>query len=367
MLKVLDMLATSSLGLLLSILACLLVSVPCSPTNQTNITSSSLSSKQLFYIYELPEEFWWRWPREGTEQACKENGYLGHEHAENSAIGRLLDADSGLFLTWHFSMFNSLYTRLRRSSRRTRDPSQASLFVIPYDLGLDGYMNPHTCKNRMQCSPGLVGQLTRLLDNSTYFQRHRGADHVVLWSLGQYHPWPRAGCDLFMKEFCARCTLTCYWMDATKAENRFVSLPFPASYHWHPAIRRLPWDPSPTRAAARNLTAVYLGSTQTLNPTHTKIRRAMAAQCNVSRDCHLFRILHSSIDTQLGDLLSLYTRATFCLCPPGDDPARKALFDMVVSGCIPVIFELNTLFNQYPWHIGMDVIACMQNYLSRAS
>ena len=42
----------------------------------------------------------------------------------------------------------------------------------------------------------------------------------------------------------------------------------------------------------------------------------------------------------------------FCLCPPGDDPARKAVFDAILSGCIPVIFEVATLFNQYPWHIG---------------
>ena len=42
----------------------------------------------------------------------------------------------------------------------------------------------------------------------------------------------------------------------------------------------------------------------------------------------------------------------FCLCPPGDDPARKAVFDSILSGCIPVIFELNTLYNQYPWNLG---------------
>lgn len=308
------------------------------------------SVEKLFYIYDLPEEFWWRWPRNGTEEACRENGYLGHEHAELSAIGRLINPDDGLFLTWHFSMFNSLYNRLKRSSRRTKDPEKASMFIIPYDLGLDGYMNADTCKNRMQCSNGLVGKLVKILSASSYFQRHQGADHVLLWSLGQYHPWPRAGCDIFMKNYCAKCTITCYWMDPTKAENRFISMPFPSGYHWWDGIKNLPWDVS--RADQRNLTAVYLGSTQTLNPTHTKIRRAMAAQCNVSSECHWLRLAHSSIDNQIADLLSVYKRAKFCLCPPGDDPARKAVFDSIVSGCIPVIFELNTLYNQYPWHIG---------------
>lgn len=300
----------------------------------------------LFYMYDLGEEFWWRWPVDGSD--CSGNGYVGHEHKENSGIGPLIDADSGLYLTWHFSLFSSLYNRMKRSSRRTLDPEKASLFIIPYDLGLDGYLDARTCNNRRSCSNGLVGKLTTILKKSKYFQRHEGADHALLWSLGQYHPWPRAGCDVLMKDFCGKCTITCYWMDATKADSRFVSVPFPSGYHWWDGIKHLPWDVR--YAPQRNLTAVYLGSTQTLNPTHTKIRRAMTAQCNASAECHWLQISHSSKDTNIVDLLSVYKRATFCLCPPGDDPARKAVFDCIVSGSIPVIFELNTIYNQYHWH-----------------
>jgi hypothetical protein len=147
-----------------------------------------------------------------------------------------------------------------------------------------------------------------------------------------------------MKDYCAKCTITCYWMDPTKSDNRFVSMPFPSAYHWWNGIKNVPWDIR--NHNKRNLTAVYLGSTQTLNPVHTKIRRAMANQCNVSSECHWLKLAHSSIDNSIGDFLSVYKKAIFCLCPPGDDPARKAVFDAIISGCIPVIFELNTLYNQ---------------------
>jgi uncharacterized membrane protein YgcG len=332
-------------------------------TNDSFITGKTLEDEPplLFYMYELHEKFWWRWPHNGTEKECTDNGYLSHAHAEYSAIGRPIVPEDGLFLTWHFSMFNSLYNRFKRSSRRTRDPTKASMFIIPYDLGLDGYMNPRNCANRRSCTEGLVGKLMETLNSQPYFARHRGADHVVLWSLGQYHPWPRAGCDVFMRTTCELCTLSCYWMDPTKAQNRFVSMPFPAAYHYWDGIQRLPWDPH--RAAERNLTAVYLGSTLTLNPWHTKIRRAMAAQCNESVDCHWLKIAHSSIDNTIGELLSVYKKATFCLCPPGDDPARKAVFDAIVSGCIPVIFEVATLYNQYPWHIGEDAALDISVYI----
>jgi hypothetical protein len=30
------------------------------------------------------------------------------------------------------------------------------------------------------------------------------------------------------------------------------------------------------------------------------------------------------------------------------------VFDSILSGCIPVIFEVNTIYNQYPWHLGEE-------------
>ena len=67
------------------------------------------------------------------------------------------------------------------------------------------------------------------------------------------------------------------------------------------------------------------------------------------------KINHSSKDTNLADFLTIYRNSVFCLCPPGDDPGRKAVFDAILSGCIPVIFEVATLYNQYPWHVSEKV------------
>ena len=266
-------------------------------------------------------------------------------------MGRLLNADDGLFLTWHFSLFSSLYNRLIRSSRRTLDPSKASLFIIPYDLALDGYVNPSRCSVRRSCTKGLAKVVEENVTSSSYWQKYKGADHVLLWSLGQYHPWPHERCDVLMREICERCTITSYWMDATKQNNRFVSVPFPSAYHYHDDIKNLPWSTS--KSMNRNQTAVYLGGIQTLNPTHTKIRRAMTEQCKANfLDCHWYQISHTSVDNQIADYLGHYKKSVYCLCPPGDDPARKAVFDSILSGCIPVIFELNTLYNQYPYNLG---------------
>ena len=334
--------------------------------NDTIATINEEYDGPYFYMYELDKEFWWRWPKPGTD--CSENGYVGHEHAELSGMGPAIIPENGLFLTWHFSLFSSLYNRMKRSRRRTKDPEKASLFIIPYDLGLDGYLNADTCSNSRSCTKHLPIKLTEILKSSKYFTRYDGGDHAVLWSLGQYHPWPRNGCDIFMKDTCGRCTFTCYWMDSSKMDSRFISVPFPSGYHWHEGIKHLPWDTK--NSHLRNLTAVYLGSTQTLNPAHTKIRRAMTQQCNASSECHWMQIAHTSKDSSIGDYLSIYKQAKFCLCPPGDDPARKAVFDAILSGCIPVIFEKATIYNQYPWHIGeeaaLDISVSIPGGLVRA-
>ena len=229
------------------------------------------------------------------------------------------------------------------------NPDEASLFIIPYDLALDGSFRSN-CALVHRCTVGYVDELMAVLAAQPYFSRHNGVDHVVLWSLGQYHPWPRNKCNDFLGKHCSLCGISCYWMDPVKVDNNFISSPFPSSYHWWDGIKELPWDVK--YAPLRNLTAVYLGGTHTLNPDHTKIRRAMAQQCRNHPQCKWLQISHSSTDASLVDLIRTYRRSIFCLCPPGDDPGRKALFDIILSGCIPVVFHPSSLYNQYPFHIG---------------
>lgn len=209
------------------------ISVDSAPRVQDGYGEDSPSRKlqvnnqeELYYIYDIGEEYWWQWPDPGTD--CDSQGYLSHTHALYSGMGPPVLPESGLFLTWHFSLFSSLYNRLKRGKRRTKDPEKASLFIIPYDLGLDGFSDKRTCKRRRSCTLNLPNRLRTKLEKSPYFVRYEGLDHVVLWSLGQYHPWPHNQCDVFMRDVCKKCAFTCYWMDSTKADSKFISVPFPS-------------------------------------------------------------------------------------------------------------------------------------------
>ena len=102
--------------------------------NQKNFSAIDVTNL-LFYMYDLPQEYWWRWPRNTSD--CVDSGYVSHNHSQLSGIGKLLDINSGLFFSWHGSIFSSVFNRLKRSKRRTRNPDEASLFIIPYGDNLN--------------------------------------------------------------------------------------------------------------------------------------------------------------------------------------------------------------------------------------
>ena len=59
-------------------------------------------------------------------------------------------------------------------------------------------------------------------------------------------------------------------------------------------------------------------------------------------------------------IIAAYEKSIYCLCPPGDTPIRRALFDAFLAGCIPVLFRnRQTPFpiDQYNWHLSTKEIA----------
>jgi hypothetical protein len=340
------------------------ISININSNNSSNIhiDSTSAPGSGLFYMYDLEEKYWWRYP-DPSVNCNKSNGYLPSDAHRNSGMGESIDMDKGLFSSWHGSIFNALFNRLKRSVRRTRDPEQASFFVVPYDLGLDGFVSKNDCSTPRWpgCTRDLAFGVIKMLTKSVHYNRYKGADHVLLWSLGEMHPWPGNGCKVLMETFCKNCTLTCYWSHPRMKGYHFVSLPFSSSFHYHDALKVLPWTAGPP--SDRPIFAAYAGSTQTLNPDHTKIRRSAVAQCSEYKACEHLVLQHTSTDKNVVAASSLYKKSIFCLCPPGDDPTRKALVDMLLMGCIPVLMHMHSLHDQLPYHMNESLAIAISVYI----
>ena len=48
-------------------------------------------------------------------------------------------------------------------------------------------------------------------------------------------------------------------------------------------------------------------------------------------------------------LYRIYARSTYCLMPHGDTPSRRAIFDALVCGCIPIVYHRYSF--HWPWHV----------------
>ncbi|XWS61784.1 hypothetical protein CRYUN_Cryun07bG0155300 [Craigia yunnanensis] len=84
------------------------------------------------------------------------------------------------------------------------------------------------------------------------------------------------------------------------------------------------------------------------------IRSILINQCNSDESKCRFLNCSSGGCDQPESVIELFMESEFCLQPPGDSPTRKSVFDSLVSGCIPVLFDPFTAYYQYPWHLPED-------------
>jgi len=140
-----------------------------------------------------------------------------------------------------------------------------------------------------------------------------------------------------------------------------VSVPYPSSIHASVTTldKRQPWHrrgtsntTSPFYRSIHNATlASYVGHFK--DDTYAKLRHKIAAECRDARDedCRL-TAPESLFDhnSQFCGTRDSALAATFCLEPSGDSPYRKGLYDVMLAGCIPVVFSAyNTRVS--PWFV----------------
>ena len=191
------------------------------------------------------------------------------------------------------------------------------------------------------------------------FWKNQGHDHFVINGLTAFH---LLGVKVikFLGGPCQNCTVLSiettpglYGYDRRYGNKWWYASPYPSSFHWNENMlpEKVPWR---VRSQERDFFIFCIGSVKTLTAESTKLRRVLYNQCNdenAASSCMWHQISHASNGMINGtDLMTMYLRSTFCLCPPGDSFTRKAIFDSLLAGCIPVIFYRESM-TQYFWHI----------------
>jgi hypothetical protein len=207
-------------------------------------------SKELrkFYIYPWSEDIVNLWPDKYTHHRLSTKSVF----KENFGAGPLVDRDRGFYHTHQYSLFTLIYQRLLRSKYRALNPSEASVFFIPYDLGMDGSTRK-TDGALAQTNCPKVAEVIGLLNNSPYFKKNGGSDHFLLHSINQMMLYYANEPCTNLYKLCYNCTkLSIDAYDANVYDylnthqymsHNWVSIPFPSNYHYSFAgtTTRPPW------------------------------------------------------------------------------------------------------------------------------
>ena len=204
--------------------------------------SAILDGLSYFYIYDWNESIIDSWPSNSSHHRISIDGIF----KSNFGAGIVIDKSKGLYHTHQYSLFELFYRRLKMSRYRTMNPIDAKLFFIPYDIGMDA--------TTRQSDGGLIRtncpkrkQVMNLISRSKYFHKSKGNNHFLIHSINQmmiYYTNPT--CTKELLTLCMNCMklsidtypakMYPYLDNAQYMTNKWISIPFPSSYHYNDMI-----------------------------------------------------------------------------------------------------------------------------------
>jgi hypothetical protein len=330
-------------------------------------THASTPTDKKFYIYEWPENV----------MVVPDDSVKAQDRGqdENFGAGPVIDAGLGQFNTYMHSLWPIVYRRLCNHPRRTRDPTQAALFFVPYDVSRDAYALPKPNQ--------VLPQVLDLLRASPHFLA-APEKHFFVDSSEPFWMEKKVVVEAFYS-FCAKCvqltpsTLVApfqtKWAQrvSSRSMDRVIQIPYTSTWHYHElgGVRgdgdsagdskgtqqqqqqqQQKWVWAADADKPRKYVTTFMGIITKMNVTATATRRALVGECQrAGRQRCAMHVLNDKKWVNFGSEASVYQETDFCLLPGGDIAARKALFDMLLAGCIPVVFDWIGQVN-FPWHLG---------------
>lgn len=315
---------------------------------------------KLFYIYETDD-----WPAVANASLAKRDVNERLENMLNNGAGPVVNVSQGAYHTDQYQLFSMIYYRALKDPRRTLDPSKATSFIIPYDFASDSafYKNcarsAGVCYDFRKCP--LASRVEQLLAKSKWFQRKEGRDHLLVvgmnYAMDHYILKPKCKSLLLTCTNCTKFAIDDYsFMYSGDAGilargDYWHAIPFPADFHWSKHTK----TPYPWENTDRPITVSYIGSDKSFYGPAKRLRSSIIHYCGLhTEDCyHLTYGLNGTRHSHhvFGyDPLKVAQKSVFCFQPIGDLMTRKGLFDSLLQGCIPVVFDPLTASSMYTWH-----------------
>ncbi len=319
-----------------------------------------LVGHKLFYIYDTEN-----WPSIANISTSKRDPNERLENYFNGGAGPVIDEIRGSYHTDQYQLYSMIFNRALKDHRRTLDPARATSFIIPYDFASDSayYKNCArtlgVCYDFRKCPS--APDVEELLSRSKWFKRRGGRDHVLIvgmnYAMDHYILKPKCKSLLLLCTNCTKFAIDDYsFMYSSDAGilargDYWHAAPFPADFHWTRKVQR----PFPWENTDRPVVVSYIGSVKSFYGPARRLRGSIVHYCEMHKEhcAHQSYGLNGtrhSFNVEGHTPLELSHRSVFCFQPIGDLMTRKGLFDTLLQGCIPVVFDPLTAAVMYTWH-----------------
>ncbi|KAL1187736.1 putative xyloglucan galactosyltransferase GT20 [Cardamine amara subsp. amara] len=320
-----------------------------SPANNNFNESRSCEGKGV-YVYDLPSKF-----NKDLLIACNDilPGVNLCSYFKNEGFGEAIEnLGQGWFGTHMYSLEPILHSRVLKHPCRVYNEIQAKLFYVPYYGGYD-VLRWHQRNVSGDVKDRLGIEVLKWLESKESWRRNVGKDHVfvlgkITWDFRRDKtPWGSRFLELQEMQ-----NPTKLLIERQPCELNDIAIPHPTYFHPKTDNDITSWQIKIASKPRRNLVS-FAGAARPGNPNN--IRSILIEQCisSSSDQCRFLDCANESCKNPK-NVLDLFQDSEFCMQPPGDSATRRSVFDSLIAGCIPVIFNPYTAYYQYAWHLPED-------------
>ncbi|XP_006344022.1 xyloglucan-specific galacturonosyltransferase [Solanum tuberosum] len=316
-------------------------------TSNTNATCDGRG----IYVYDLPTKF----NKDLVAQCADINPWVNLcKYFSNDAMGEpIQNLGTGWYQTHQYSLELIFHSRVLNHPCRVHNADEAKLFYVPFYGGLD-VLRWHFKNVSNDVKDSLGVELVRWLESQKHWFQKSGNDHVfvlgkISWDFRRYSDTIWGSRFLELDEMQNPVKLL---IERQPWQVNDIGIPHPTYFHPQSDNDIIAWQDRIIRSNRKSLVS-FAGAARPDAPEN--IRSILISQCTSTKDqeCR-FLNCNSSSCNQPESIIELFMESEFCLQPPGDSPTRKSVFDSLISGCIPVIFDPFTAYYQYSWHLPQD-------------
>eukprot|EP00850_Spirogloea_muscicola_P021157 SM000239S08062 [mRNA] locus=s239:129108:130952:+ [translate_table: standard] len=255
------------------------------------------------------------------------------------------------FATHQISLELMLLARLKKSYPcLMSDPSQGNLFYIPYYSALDVQRWHFKTGATSEDHDRLPLQLAAWLKEQEAFKKNRGRDHVLVLSKSTWDFRRKEGSAWgnVLLELPELKHVTKLLLEGDPWEQHDIAVPHATYFHPKTDNELNKWQVH-VDGYKKNSLISFAG----VSDLRDSMKQALSLQCKESNSECRYMECSDGICSQPEAIMGLHLGSTFCLQAPGHVAARRVLFDALVAGCIPVVFD-TYFFSQFRWHLPED-------------